>query len=101
MRVAEAGCDGVMMGRAIFGNFWLFNPTVSTEEISLSERLRVLSDLAERFEVRYGGFRSISVLRKHVKGLVNGFNGASELREELMACTTATAFRVVANKMPS
>lgn len=96
-RVADSGADGAMIGRAIFGNFWFFNPDIETANVPLAERLSVLSDLAERFEARYGGFRSISVLRKHVKGLVHGFSGASELREQLMQCTTAAEFRATAD----
>jgi tRNA-dihydrouridine synthase len=86
-----------MVGRAIFGNFWFFNPDIKTADLPLAEKLSVLSDLAERFESRYGTFRSISVLRKHVKGLVHGFPGSAEIREELMACTTAAEFRKVAS----
>lgn len=95
-KVTEAGCDGAMVGRAIFGNFWFFNPDIRTEDVPLAERLRVLADFATRFETRYGDFRSLAVLRKHVKGLVHGFENASELRERLMACDTAEEFRKVA-----
>ena len=98
LKVQESGCDGAMIGRGVFGNFWFFDPERSTEEMPLPTRLIVLSDLAERFEARYGGFRSISTLRKHVKGLVHGFHGAAEIREELMACNTAAEFRAVAEK---
>lgn len=96
-RIESAGCDGAMVGRGIFGNFWFFNPDRETADVPLGERLAVLSDLAERFEARYGGFRSISTLRKHVKGLVQGFHGAAEIREELMACSSASEFRKVAS----
>lgn len=96
-RIAEAGCDGAMIGRAIFGNFWFFNPDIRTDDLSLAEKLGALSDFAERFEARYGEFRSLSTLRKHVKGLVHGFPGSAEVRERLMACTTAAEFRKVAS----
>lgn len=95
-KVTEAGCDGAMIGRAIFGNFWFFNPDVETKDVPLPERLAVLADLAERFEARYGGFRHLAVLRQHVKGLIHGFDGASELRQRLMSCHTAAEFRAVA-----
>lgn len=95
-RVLGSGCDGAMIGRAIFGNFWFFDPDVETEDVPLQRKLEVLADLAERFEARYGDFRSLSVLRKHVKGLVHGFDGASELREKLMTCDTAAEFRAAA-----
>ncbi len=95
-RVRESGCDGAMVGRAIFGNFWFFDPDRETADVPLGERLLVLADLADRFEARYGEFRSLSVLRKHVKGLVHGFEGASEIRERLMTCDSAAEFRAVA-----
>ncbi len=96
-RVSASGCDGAMIGRAIFGNFWFFNPDIETENVPFSDRLMVLTEFAERFEARYGGFRSISVLRKHVKGLIHGFHGASELRQQLMECSSAAEFRAVAD----
>ena len=39
-RVKEAGADGVMIGRGIFGNPWFFNPERPRESIPLAERLR-------------------------------------------------------------
>lgn len=95
-RSRAAGCDGFMVGRGIFGDFWFFNPGIDTADVPLRERLTVLADLAERFEARYGGFRSLAVIRKHVKGMVGGFQGAATLRERLMACDTAEEFRAVA-----
>jgi tRNA-dihydrouridine synthase len=96
-RIGASGADGAMIGRGIFGNFWFFSEERNVEDVPLGERLAVLSDLAERFEERYGEFRSISTLRKHVKGLVQGFRGASEIREQLMACSSAAEFRAVAS----
>jgi len=96
-RAEAAGCDGTMIGRGIFGNFWFFDPDRDTGSVPLGERLRTLSELADRFEARYGGFRSIATLRKHVKGLVQGFQGAARLREELMRASSAAEFRAVAS----
>lgn len=95
-RARESGCDGAMIGRAIFGDFWFFSPDVAAADVPLGERLLVLADLADRFEARYGEFRSLATLRKHVKGLVHGFSGAGQVRERLMTCDSAAEFRAVA-----
>ncbi len=79
-RVKETGCDGVMLGRAIFGNPWLFAERVPTKE----ERLRVLVEHSKLFEELLGGYKSFAVMKKHFKAYVTGFEGAAELRAKLM-----------------
>jgi nifR3 family TIM-barrel protein len=83
-RVRETGADGVMIGRGIFGNPWLFDPSVSRETIPLPERLRVMVEHTKLFEDKLGDIKSFSIMKKHYKAYVNGFDGAKELRMELM-----------------
>ena len=45
-----SGADGVMLGRAIFGNPWLFHPLKDLSNISLAERFRVLIEHTYLFE---------------------------------------------------
>ncbi|PIR87028.1 MAG: hypothetical protein COU11_02245 [Candidatus Harrisonbacteria bacterium CG10_big_fil_rev_8_21_14_0_10_49_15] len=57
MKVAETGADGVMLGRAIFGNPWLFakDPYSNVlENIGVSERLQVMVEHTKLFEELYG-----------------------------------------------
>ncbi len=89
-RVAETGCDGVMLGRAIFGNPWLFarsenNPEQSRETV---EKLAALVELAYAFE-KLSPAKSFAILKKHIKAFVTGFDGAAELRAKLMAAESA------------
>lgn len=79
-KVEETGCDGVMLGRAIFGNPWLFSEHIP----STKEKLRILIEHTELFENLLGGVKSFSIMKKHFKAYVNGFDGAAELRSKLM-----------------
>tara|TARA_B100000745_G_C20138901_1_gene390412 strand:- start:736 stop:1830 length:1095 start_codon:yes stop_codon:yes gene_type:complete len=109
-----SGVDGVMIGRALFGNPWFFHPTkrvphelkalptkgVNREEIieltgdderfeyiTIEERLRVLVEHSKLF-VELLPFKNFNVMKKHYKAYVNGFPGAAQLRGRLMESST-------------
>jgi nifR3 family TIM-barrel protein len=84
-RVAETHADGVMIGRGIFGNPWLFSEHVPTQQ----EKLTVLAEHTLLFE-KLCSHKSFAVMKKHFKAYVNGFDGAKELRAKLMECNDAT-----------
>ena len=86
-RVEETGCDGVMLGRAIFGNPWLFKEGYSP---SLKERLETLIEHTKLFEKYLGHQKNFAIMKKHFKAYVNGFEGAAELRGELMETERAS-----------
>lgn len=85
-KAKETGCDGIMFGRAIFGNPWLFDnpPAGGKKEILVPEKLRVMVAHTKLFEKLLGGVKSFAIMKKHYKAYVNGFNGAKELRMKLM-----------------
>lgn len=91
----ETGADGAMLGRAIFGNPWLYSG-VPSSEILVAEKLRVLIEHTKLFEKIIGPKppvgcgKNFSVMKKHFKAYVNGFDGAKELRVELMETENAT-----------
>ena len=86
-KVLDTGCDGVMLGRAIFGNPWLFaEKTPSTQE-----KLHVALEHTRLFESLYGPakngerwLRDFANMKKHFKAYVNGFDGAKDLRIKMM-----------------
>jgi len=110
-KASESGADGVMFGRALFGNPWFFHPTkrlphnltglptrgvdrgelIDTnvapadgiEFVTLEDRLNVLVEHTYLFaELLH--FKSFNIMKKHYKGYVNGFAGAAQLRAQLM-----------------
>jgi len=106
-KVDEYGVDGVMIGRAIFGNPWLFrglcaydassiprrnSPTALHENAfsspSIEQKLSVLLEHTLLFEQLFSGIKNFDIMKKHYKAYVAGFDGAKELRVQLMACKT-------------
>jgi tRNA-dihydrouridine synthase B len=83
-KVAESGADGAMLGRAIFGNPWLFSEQTPSRE----EKLRVLVEHCRAFEMLCG-HKSFAVMKKHFKAYIRDFDGAGGLRDQLYSCDTA------------
>ena len=103
-RIAETGCDGVMVGRGAFGNPWFFarqhpnnmpgirrSPDTDRDgggfdvkQISVEERLNVMVEHAKLFAQLFFGRKNFTVMKKHFKAYSSGFSGANELRVQLM-----------------
>jgi nifR3 family TIM-barrel protein len=83
-KCAEHGIDGVMLGRAIFGNPWRFNQNIRKEDLPLEEVLRVMLEHAQLFDELYGGIKSFDTMRKHFSSYVGGFHGARQVRQQLV-----------------
>lgn len=87
-RVSETGSDGVMIGRGIFGNPWMFNRTTPIEKIPVHKRLEAMIEHTKLFEEKFvnlpSGGKRFEVMKKHYKAYINGFDGAKELRMRLM-----------------
>lgn len=83
----ETGADGIMLGRAIFGNPWLFAKDAPVP--SVSERLHMAVRHTRLFEEMFSGHKNFSTMKKHYQAYVQGFPGAAELRASLMNATDA------------
>ena len=81
--VKDTGFDGVMIGRGIFGNPWLFDAKIDSDLISTKKKLKVLIEHTKLYE-KLLSYRNFENMKKHFKAYVNGFDGAKELRVELM-----------------
>lgn len=82
-KVEDTGADGVMIGRGIFGNPWLFSEKIP----SVEEKLTVLIEHCRAFETLCS-HKSFAVMKKHFKAYVTGFQGAKELRIKLFSYNT-------------
>ncbi len=98
IKVKESGCDGAMIGRAIFGNPWFFSGHVPT----VQEKLEVLIEHTKLFDKLVlpkpsdgGQGKSFAVMKKHFKAYVNGFIGAKDLRIKLMETENSKEVEIV------
>ena len=105
-KIKATGVDGVMIGRGIFGNPWLFrnchperalkgdegssrqpdrdSSFVVGMTVGVEEKLRVMVEHTYLFEKLLGEHKSFEIMKKHYKAYVSGFDGAKELRIKLM-----------------
>jgi len=80
IKTQESGCDGVMIGRGIFGNPWFFDR--DKKEVSKEEKLSVMLEHTKLYTELLPN-KNFSIMKKHYKAYVNGFEGAAELRGKL------------------
>lgn len=95
---ASTDCDGVMIGRGIFGKPWLFSDYAMVSERPPLVRLKILMEHAKLFEKMYCGRKRIKgfdVMKKHFKAYVSGWDGAKELRVKLMETKNAKEVKKV------
>ncbi len=90
------GFDGVMIGRAIFGNPWFFDSKRKVESISMNEKLKVLVEHTKLYE-KLLPHRNFANMKKHFKAYVSGFDGAKELRVKLMKTNHAKEMESIIN----
>ncbi len=97
--IQKYGCDGVMIGRGIFGKPWFFAQkedykraflaglnitSVKIKDISIQDKLNILLEHAKLFHKHFADLKSFAIMKKHFKAYVSGWEGAKELRVKLM-----------------
>lgn len=83
-KIAETGCDGVMIGRAALGNPWVFDPKGRPErpEIIASAALQHMEYIEEFCEESVS---KLGAIKNHLGKYFKGFRGSSTLRREIYA----------------
>lgn len=107
-KIEKYGCDGVMIGRGIFGKPWFFADTAGVNDAGVNTaderhmqpefRLKVMVEHAKAFEKAFKNIKSFDVMKKHFKAYVSGWDGAKELRVELMGTKSAREVENVVRK---
>lgn len=97
-KIAETGLDGIMIGRGIFANPWIFEKTPQTHTIS--DRIKLAIKHLTLFDKTYGKTKNYNIMKKFFKSYINNFDGAAEFRAQLMETKTALdAKRLLTKKL--
>jgi len=83
-KVNQYGVDGVLIGRASFGNPWVFNK--NQNQVTTQQKIKVAIEHAQLYEITFSQNKKYSFLpmRKHLGWYIKGFDGAKEIRKQLM-----------------
>ena len=81
--------DGIMIGRVVFNNPWIFNPDIDPNTLSTEIKVQKLIEHIQLFDKTWGQEKNFAVMKKCFKMYLNNFPGASEIRSQLMQCNTA------------
>lgn len=121
-KAAQYGLDGIMVGRGIFSNPWFFNPKINPASKTPEERIKLMKRHIELFTELWGDNKhpapehpssraklttgrvarcgaSFNVMKKFFKMYITGWNGAKELRANLMkARNKEDVIKILINK---
>jgi tRNA-dihydrouridine synthase len=87
--VKNYGVDGIMVGRGIFHNPWIFNKVKKLEDVTIKERLDVFAKHIQLYDQTWGKNKNFEAMKKFCKAYLRDFDGAAELRAKLMLCHNA------------
>jgi len=98
-KIGETGCDGIMIGRGIFSDPWLFNTTINKNAVTIQERFALFLKHIDLFEQTWSNAKNPALLKKFCKVYINGFEGASAMREEIMQTNDLSSLRSIVQRM--
>ena len=96
-KVIEFGVDGVMIGRGILSNPYLF-AEIEMSSKSPTDRLHLLILHLDLWQKTWQMSKNFGVLKKYFKIYIQGFLGASQMRAELMETTNPDEARAITQK---
>ena len=85
----QYGLDGIMIGRGIFNNLWIYNKNIDPAKISYREKLKLLIKHITLFDKTWGKTKNFSLMKKFYKIYTSGMPDAHNVRMKLMEFKTA------------
>src|SRR3989344_3463014 len=99
-KAEQYGLDGIMVGRGVFSNPWFFSQDAENVEHTPNERINLLKHHVELFTELWGKDKHFDVMKKFFKVYIHGWDGAKELRAELMGSENKKDVMRIINVQP-
>lgn len=93
------GVDGVMIGRGVFANPWVFRK--ENQFPTKQDLLKLLDYHIDIHEETWRNKKNFATLKKYFKMYVKGYNGASELRMKLMETKSLKEIKTIVESLDS
>lgn len=97
-KIKETGVDGIMIGRGVFKNLWIFDRSGKIHDLTLEERLNQLLKHTRLFVKTWGTHKSFAILKKFFKIYLSDFEGAAEIRAEFMNANSLDQIQALVDK---
>jgi len=85
-KAEQSGFDGVMLGRAIFGNPWLFS---GKSKPDWPEVFETVIHHSQMFEQEYAGKKNFAIMKKFFGAYVSGHPQSHDIKIALINCNSA------------
>jgi tRNA-dihydrouridine synthase B len=91
--------DGYMIGRATVGNPWAFWSKEDQKSVPIKVKAQTMMLHLQLIREYKEERRTLIEFRKHVSGYIKGFEGAKEIRSQLMKCETEKHFYSIVSSL--
>lgn len=92
------GVDGIMIGRGIFSNPWIFEKSQKLKIHHKKQYIEILTSHLKLQEKHWGQEKHFDVMKKFFKMYIKDFAGANELRQKLMETTNSNQAKKILSK---
>lgn len=93
------GLDGIMIGRGVFHNPYVFDSHINYEAQTKEQRIKLLIKHLTLFEKTWKMPHKYAPLKRFFKIYISSFDGAADLREKLMLTQNISETRKVLEKV--
>ena len=83
-KAKEYNLEGIMVGRGVFRNPWIFNSKVDPTTKTPGDRIKLMQKHIKNFIDLWGNSKNFDQMKRFIKVYINDFAGAKDLRTKLM-----------------
>ena len=87
-KIKQYNLDGVMIGRGIFHNPWIFNRQINLDEKTTKDKLQLFDKHIQLYKETWTDEKYFAMLKKFIKTYVTDFPGSADVRKQLFETTT-------------